>query len=452
MSVSSAAMPKFESFELKNLQNPILPPPPENRVRPLDIGGNPPPQGDHPRSCAVKIKEVFLRVIQYVVDALKHTVAFLAHAVTTTENFQSICKFGKSLIEFFKYAFSIHNQGFGNLRNTLATGCDALDLAEFAIGTKEMFVGEKGVNGQRKYLWNDPEVSKWKLISKITGYAAKVLNVVQFLMNHGLLKLAQFSAFINSVPVLKVIADFSPLRLVKDTLGLISSSFGIADQAIGLDKSYQNKELQTLKLHKWEVKNALYTYLTETPEENIDNAKIDVLRNNYIVHRLAIEALKPADVAHIPQDLIEHKWDATVATYTDRQIINLNRVHCQTKIADKNANIDKNKVAITSGWLGVAFNVVKIVAIALGLAAVFALALSGPLFVAALTGLWLVTSTIGVVRLYYGFRQSQKAPALKVEADARLEERIAYREAIDHLHEDGNGLGLSGGPEVIVAA
>lgn len=375
------------------------------------------------------IKCVVVEAFKHLHAAFKHAAAFLAHSVSTSENVQSICKFGKSFIPFFKYAFSAETEGFNNLSKQFAIVDSTLEVAEFVTAVKDLFVPfadkkDKSIDhpeGKKKTLLFHKDVSKWKKIGKCFGAASKVVGVFKFLLDIGILKLAQVSAYLNTIPVFKVIGEYSPLKLVKDTLTVISASFGIADHGVGIKEAQANKRLAALKARKWQVKENL---LKDVSAGTLTQQRNDDLKTQYVAIKIALASLDKSVKAENKD--ANRKWAVTVARYNEQGRLGVHETHCKNKVGAKMDEVKKQKSALVSNWLGIAFNVAKIAAVAMGLTALFVLALSGPVFALVLGSAWLVTSSIGMCRLYYGFRQKQKEENMRDFFNKRNSVMTAY--------------------------
>lgn len=379
-------------------------------------------------NCCDKIKEVFKKVIE-----------FLAYAVTTSENVQSVCKFGKSFIGFAKFAFKAQTAGFNNLREQFELVDGALDIADFLVDIKDWFVPKKDSNDsdQLKMFWNHKGMTKWKIVSKAVGTVSKTLGVVKFLMEVGLLKLGQISAYLNTIPFFHVVLQFSPLRVVKDSLTVISASLDVVHQGISVHAKRHDAHILDCKIDKWNAKEKLRSYLALTEEgkrislervlgnvaeperelQYLNNLKSDYLRARVDLNARGItpraRPQENAPAVILRENLFENrevKWEALKLRYQDGALAAVNVTKYQEKSAEKITKLNNNHISQNKNYLAIVFQVAKIAAIVIGLVGVFASAIAGTVpFIIALSTAWFITSTLGMARLAYNFRYQNVA-------------------------------------------
>lgn len=381
-----------------------------------------------PDNCCTRIKECF-----------KHIAEFFANAVSTSENVQSVVKFGKSTISFIRYAFQSHSEGFNNLKDQLDIVDGVLDVTGLFSDIEAWVVpvaNPSDPKSPKKVFWRQKETSKWKILSKAFGTASKVVGVVKFVLDIGLVKLGQLSATLNTIPFFQVILQFSPLRVVKDACTVISASFSIINESLGIHQKRQwNRDFGAIwevKIVKWKAKEGLREYLALTTaekqaklEEEFRNKNIpvdqheprylEILKQQYLGARTALASLnvRPKTSEQYPQGLAvnaperkEAKWEIIDARYRNGELLELNKQKCDQKITEKVQKIKNNgRISQNKNWFAIAFNVAKIGAMILGFVGIFASAIGGTLpFIIAVSTAWFITSSIGMARLYYGFK------------------------------------------------
>ncbi len=370
-----------------------------------------------------------------VSSCFRNTFAFLAYSVEHSERVQSVVKFGKSAVPFVKYVFKAETQGFNNLANDLDKVDSILDLVDFVNDVKDWFVPKvdplapKDDQGQvvATMFWNHKGFTKWKLVSKIIGTASKVLGVVKFTLDIGLLKLGQLSAAMNSVPFLSVVLKFSPLRVVKDSFSIISAGFGIVHESIRIHQKTRDANILDYKIGKWEAKDELrkYLQLDEEAKQAVLNQKVQqqvpleqkeqlYLQQVEVRYMNARQALEHLNVQPRPgreneparEDMNpEQKWNHIKIQYANPEMQALNQVKCENKIKDKTVDFNNNAISRRKHAFTIAFNVAKIGAMIIGLVGIFAAAIAGNIaFIVALSTAWFITSVIGMGKLYYGYR------------------------------------------------
>jgi len=369
-------------------------------------------------NCCAKVIRSFKEAIQHFVDAIKHTVAFLAHSMTAAVSVQSLCKFGKSTINFAKYAFKAESPGFNNLRHQLETVDGVLDIAELMGDTKYWTTGH----------WKKDSV--WRVIGKGFGTASRVLGVTKLFVDIGLVSLAKVAAHLNRVPFFRVVGEYSPLKLFKDAFTVISASFTIVDTSIVLHRKCTDEnivkdiEIQEIKLKKWKIRDHYFKFMNMS----------DVEKNNKLIKKYALdsqlcERSEERENAPVAEDrqyarrnaYVQHlnaKMDDLRNKLRDKYTIepkhnhllenmeNMSVYRCQGNLIKRTQELKNHKVDKTKNWITIAFNVVKIAAVSLGLVALFALALQGPVLALVLGAAWLLTSSMGMAKLYYEFRQN----------------------------------------------
>lgn len=382
------------------------------------------------KGCCAKVKRVFQKAIDEFVNALKHVVEFFAHSVGTHSNMQSIAKFGKSSILFVKYVFQRQADGFNNLHQTLETVDSTIDLFDFIVDIKEWFSSKDHSDGKEKPLWRHEGVTKWKLVSKAFGTVAKGLGSFKFLLDVGLLSLGKLSAAMSTVPFLGVILQFSPLRVIKDSLAAISAILVTVDHSIHLHQERKLGKIEEQKLKKWKIHDNVREFLALSKEEKIvkldkefkgtnyegksfEDKKTEYLeqqKKGYLAIRQALKDLgaKPK-VREVSREEItpEEKWAKNVKAYKkpNEATKTEQNQQCTNKFEEHNKALSNKKILQNKNWFAIAFNIAKVAAIVLGLVGVFAAAVAGNVyFIAAVATLWFITSTIGMVRVYYSFK------------------------------------------------
>lgn len=374
--------------------------------RVVHAAGDNPPDG-----CCKKIIKVIKAILDHIANGVKHVTGFLAHAVYSHDNIQSLCKFGNSAVAFAKYVFKAESEGFKNLQGQLVIVDGALDVADFIHDLKDWIVPKAYAKDSPKLLfWRHPGVTKWKIIGKALGTAAKALGVVKFTLDVGLLKLGQFSGYLNTIPFFGVIFQFSPLKVVKDSLTIVSSTLGIVDHGIGIKARNPKIELLKPKVKKWEAKNKLFKYLNMNDAEKQAELKgqseaqyLINLKNNYINARISLNKLGKNVRGGLPNS--EKKWASIKVDYENNEVREENKVKCKEKFENKSNELTNSKILNNKSWLAITFNVVKIAAMIMGLIGVFASAIGGTLpFIVTITVAWFITSSIGMARLYYGYK------------------------------------------------
>lgn len=365
----------------------------------------------------LKIKNCFEKAIKEFVSAIRHAIEFLAHAVATHDNIQSLCKFGKSTISFFKYAFKAESEGFNNLKNELEVVDSAIDVADFIVDIKDWFVPkEDPKDGQKKMFFNHEGVTKWKILSKAFGTASKGLGAFKFLLDVGIIKLARFSAYLNTIPFFRVIMQFSPLRVVKDSIAMVSASLAIVDHSIGVHRKQPDIDKADLRLRKWEAKQSLLKY-TAANEADRKAILAKALKGENVAENEQEESYyKKLEIAYVNarnglqklgvesnRALPEAKWTEVKTNYQNGDLAALEK-KCSEKVADKAKNLSNKKVLQNKDWLAIAFQAFKVAAIIIGLVGVFASLYGAAAFLLILGAAWFVTSSIGMARLYYGFK------------------------------------------------
>lgn len=399
-------------------------------------GPPPPPSSIRSDTCCDKIKRCFKAAIDHFVDAMKHVTEFFAHAVATNDNIQSLCKFGKSTIAFFKYAFKAETQGFNNLQAELNIVDSALDVPDFIVDLKDWIIPkEDPADGKKKMFWNHKGITKWKIISKAVGTLSKGLGTFKFFFEIGLIKLARLSAFLNTIPFFRVLGEFSPLRLVKDSLSAISASLAVVDHGIGIHKKRkwmrEEGNVVDLKLNKWKAKDKLRQYLIASdeqkqailnealkgqnvPVEEREQRYLQTLEDRYVRIRndLIGRGVQPSRRNEGENVLAPaEKWEVVKVRYEDGNLKADNAKKCDAKMVQNATKLrDNGRVGQTKDWLGIAFQAVKVAAIIIGLVGLFVSALSGFVpFIIILSTAWFVTSSVGMARVYYGFKHRGKA-------------------------------------------
>lgn len=387
--------------------------------------------------CSTRIKNCFKNAKDNLVAGVQHVGEFLDHAVGSAENVQSICKFGKSTIGFIKYALKTHSEGFNNLREDLDVADGVLDFVDFFRDASDYAAmkPDKQDNNVRKHFWNHKGISTSKILSRAFGTTSRVLGVYKYVLELGLVNLGHVSASLNTIPLFNVILQFSPLRVVKDSLSIISASFGLVDQSKALHKHRKWKngsegKIAELKLEKWKVKESLLEFLALNSDEaraaeleklfpqNAPNAEdyLASLRNKYLSARFSLARLgvvprlrgddQVPKIENNPTMFArEIKWGILRDRYETTDV-DVNRGACQAKIKNNVQKFTKNWVEQVKNWMGIAFNIVKIAAMVLGLAGIFvAASISGSLpYIVAVSAAWFITSAIGMGRMYYNFK------------------------------------------------
>lgn len=373
-----------------------------------------------------KIKALFKKIIDGFVHTIRHVVGFFAHSVGTHDNLQSIAKFGKSTVAFFKYAFKAQTEGLENLRSQLGIVDSFLDVPDFLVDLKDWII-KKNHDGQEKLFFRHTGVTKWKIISKIVGTFSKGIGFVNFFIDVGLIKLGRISAYLNTIPFFGVILQFSPLRVIKDSLSIISALFGVADHGVLLRRAQKAAKIPEQKMKKWKIRENLREFLSlspadkqakleqkykktnykDMPPEEKEAEYIKSLKGKYIKVREILKGLGSVPKKELKKDEValdpETKWQKTVESITE-----VNAKDLVTKYKDKldlhTKTFSERKIVQKKNWLAIAFNVFKISAITIGLVGLFAAAGSNLIFLATLATAWFITSSIGIARLYYGFK------------------------------------------------
>lgn len=364
-----------------------------------------------------KITHSFNTAIKEFVHALKHIAEFMAHSVTTHTNMQAFCKFIKSTIAFFKYAFKAESTGFNNLRTQLDIVDGFLDVPEFIVDAREWLGLKKdhADNNREKAYWNQKGITKWKIISKAVGTVAKAMGTVNFFMTVGLF--GRLSATLNTIPFFNVVLQFSPWKVGKDFLTIISSSLGIVDHGIGLHRKDHQRKIIEFKQQKWQVKNALREFVALTDEEKLARVNaaeapnpvakienyIEGLKKKYLSARQTLQNLGAKPRKENQPLSPDAKWVDFRAKYQNRDEQEITK--CSNKISEKGQNLKDNRISKNKDWFAIAFNVAKIVSIMIGLVGVFFASISGLApFLVTVAVAWFITSSVGMSRVYYGFK------------------------------------------------
>lgn len=356
-------------------------------------------------NCAKKVFENFSH-------AVRHIVAFYAYSFSTSESIQSVCKLAKSSIYFAKYAFKAQTPGFNNLYNHFDVVDTVLDVG--------------GIFGDAKYWvtkgWHKD--SSWKVASKAFGSVSRGIGTGQFLVNMGLLNLAKVSVQLNRLPFFRVLSLLSPLRVIKDTLGIISSSLSLVDTSLALQKKNSDvtSEIEKLRLNKWELKKRAIKFLNLNETQKAAKLKAKFGKEKF--EKTSADALEQEYLNDLDKKFLslreklvsqyEQRLHSTHATLFD-SIADKKLVDCKVRIVERDQLVKDYQASKTKDWLSIAFNVVKIAAIAMGLVG-FALTLNTAAFFIALGAAWLATSAVGMARLYYSFRHE----TYKEEQEAKL--------------------------------
>lgn len=317
---------------------------------------------------------------------------FLAHAFSSHNNMQAAAKLGKSVIGL-SGALGHQTVGFNNLNQQLNIVDSAIDFVDVFVEAKDWLVPkEDPFDKKDKFFLKHEGVTKWKIISKSFGFVAKALGAFKFLVDVGLLELAK--------------AALLPFRVVKDIIASISAAFAVADHGVELHK-------QKLKHNKWIVKNDLRDFLSKTPEEKQakleevfkgqevpvdgrENRYLEQLKGSYLSAREALIKFGVRLKAGAVQP--ERKWQVVNERYNNVDAMEANADKCEKKLSDK-------KVLQTKNWLAIAFNVVKIAAIAIGLVGALVSAIGGTIpFLLTLAVGWFLTSSVGMARVYYHYK------------------------------------------------
>lgn len=380
---------------------------------------------DSKNGASSKITSCFKNATEGFSNSIRNGVSFLAFTASQMIGVQSLCKLGNSAISFAKYVFSAQTEGFNNLREQLDTVDSALNVADFVASAKRWVVPEVDhTDGRKKFFWRHKEVTKWKIIGHAIGTVSKILGVAKFLMDVGLVKLGHLSEAIGTIPFFSKLAEFSPLKLFKDTLTIVYSTLYIVDTGLGLKKLNAKGKIVETKLAKWQIKNQLLDYCTKpsdqksmkltevfkkesVPEKERETVYFSRLFDKYLSCRLELQKLGVKPRKENPlrgEDTPADKWNATKTHYQDGDLKVVNTIKCQKKVGEKQIALNKNKVSKTDSWLSTAFNVAKIAALVIGIAGIFAGAYVMPAFLAIIATAWLVVSAIGMGRLYYGFK------------------------------------------------
>lgn len=363
-----------------------------------------------------------------ILNGFRNSVAFFAYSVEHSERVQTVVKLGKSVIPFAKYVLKAETPGFNNLADDLNKVDSILDLVDFVNDAKGWFVPNVDPLAPRDdqghplekptMFWKHRGFTKWKMVSKITGTASRVLGVVKFTLDIGLVKLGQFSAHLDSIPVLSVVLKFSPLRVVKDSFSIVSATFAVVHESSRVHDKIHDYKVHNRKLQKLEAKEELARYFKlgenerqallqqeikrELPNNEREVLYLNTLQLKYFNARQALVKLNAplkGDVVH------ERQWNQILANYQDENLVDLKKQRCETKIKGEALDIKNNRISRNKHALTIAFNVAKIAAMIIGLVGVFAAAIAGNIvFIAALSTAWLITSTIGITKLYYGYR------------------------------------------------
>lgn len=381
-------------------------------------------------NCCDKVTKCFKDAGYQVWDGTKHVIEFFAHAVGTHDNIQSICKFGKSAISFAKYAIG-ESEGFNNLKAELEVVDAAVDVADLFVKVKELVVPTVDIDNEKRILFKQKGVTKWKILSKAFGTVSTGMGAVKFFMDVGILKFARLSAYLDTIPVFKVVLQFSPFRVVKDSVTILSASLAIVDHSIGVKKHIKASLPLKLRLEKWKAKDELRTYLTSnqadkekilrkqlTPQEFRDKTVQD--RERIYKEKLEMKYLsakKDLEVLNIKPKNLElspgQKWEVVKGNYENPELREANKVKWDNKLLEKSKNFSNKIVSRNKEWLGIAFQVTKVAAVIIGLLGVFASLYTVVPFLVVLTTMWFVVSSIGMARLYYGFKHLPKAEPAK---------------------------------------
>jgi hypothetical protein len=371
------------------------------------------------------------KVTSCVGGAIRNVADFFAYAVGKSDNLQPVCKFTKSAISTTNLILENIVQphlghlevikGLGNLKavvDTTDTFLDPVDLVLDLVGylPKQEF---RKVEGEVKEVnvWFFEGVTPWKIVSKLVGTVSKILGLVKFIFELGLINLGKIAAYV-----------LIPLRIIKDSLTAISAGFDVAHHGVSIAKKLEwsksdECKIYTAKRDKWKAKDELrhfYTLRTDDAEKAFLDAKIKDeevgvgetkldkymtdLRQRYLTARTELANLGVVARRENPPTP-EDKWVDTDDRYA-RGIVPDLKEKCFERIELRDKKIrDNSGVSITKNILAIIFQVAKIAAILIGLVGVAFAAIAGTLpFIVTLTVAWLITGTVGMVRMGYGFR------------------------------------------------
>jgi hypothetical protein len=359
-----------------------------------------------------RVKVAISSFLEKIVQTVREIASFLAYSVNGgVANLQALCKFGGSAVKFFKGTTGV-SEGVDKLGTALGVVDSVLNWGDLVVDLKSWIVPSVDPHdGQKKMFWRHHDVSRLKIASRIFGTLQKIMSSLGSIMDLGLSKLGGIGA---------AIGQFSPFRIIKDALAIISGSLSIADDGI---KSYNYRiegKIEALKLKKWELKNRLNEFIQMTDQEKAEkvakkfadqpagevnaDSYITKLKNKYLEIRSSLTELG-AKSKKENAPLAERKWEMTKASYESGEIASLEiSKKCTDKIEEKETKIEANKTTKRKTWLNIAFQAVKTAALVLGLAALFAGLVSNPIMLGVVAAAWLVTGVVGFVKMYYSYK------------------------------------------------
>ena len=217
------------------------------------------------------------------IKGVQHWAGFTAYVVGRHNGMQALAKFLKSTTKFSEVVLGQTSEGFKNLHVRLDMFDNIIELIDFIKDLEEWFKKEKEFadpndpNVPRPF-WKSEKTSNWKIVGKAFGTVSKGMGTINFCVNVGLITLGRVSAVIDAVPVFKFAMQFSPFKLVKDTLSSVQAACSIVEHSITVHKRREWLNSfgvqHEMKIKKWKAINNLRRYYTDTQFKTAELAKM----------------------------------------------------------------------------------------------------------------------------------------------------------------------------------